>query len=132
MNKLTLTPESEQALRNNPIDTATWVKGLRSGNYVQNRGGMCDIDIPNSACCLHVLEMDAGGKAWEDGANSWGSLELPSEMVGESVMFDDFLAEDIKAVVNLGRKESPAQWNDDLKLTFNQIATLLETGSVEY
>lgn len=132
MNELTLTPESIQALADNPEAVAKWCTALRGGKWVQHREDMCVADIPNSACCLHVLEMEVGGMEWDEGLNKG----IPSDITNTPVSFNGIDAEDIKAVLSdpefsIGTFV-PSEWNDDLLLTFDQIATLLETGSVEW
>jgi len=132
MNKLVLTPNSAQALADNPEVVAKWCKGLRSGKWKQVHDAMCSLSTANSACCLHVLEMEVVGRGWEEGLNK----HVPSDITDTPVSFSGIDAEDIKAIHSdseySGGIFTPVEWNDELLLTFDQIAYLLETGSVEW
>jgi hypothetical protein len=147
MHKLTLKKGSKEALSKHPIEKAKWLAGLRSDTYKQVTGGMCDPLIPNSACCLHVLEMEVNNRSWESGINN----QLPSNMnvfreeqetliPPSPVKFSGVLAQELKAIHTISHADvtehlqckRPAEWNDEFKLTFNQIADLLEYGEVEF
>lgn len=127
MPTLTLIPEHKELLERHPEFTRKWAEGLRSGKYTQYIGGMCDEDIPQSACCLHVMEMECNGSRWEDGIER----VTPSQ-------FSDFriertLPEDLIATLSDGMgRYTPDLWNDYLEISFNQIADLLENGEVTY
>jgi hypothetical protein len=147
MNKLTLLECTVKDLNTHPVEKAKWIAALRSEEYHQAFGNMCDPSLPNSACCLHVLEMEVGNKAWESGIDK----QLPNEITNENntslaheeqayvidaVRFNETLAQDIKAAYE-GQDYGapimkPSGWNDTVGLSFNQIADLLEYGVVEW
>lgn len=139
--KLTLTDESQAILRDHPEFTAKWISGLRSGKYTQQKFQMCDPGAPNSACCLHVMEIECDGKKWEEGY-TFGldglplAYEVPCCLVDPLTLTGGFLPEDLSAMhededIYHGIFK-PQDWNDDLGLTFDQISDLLEHGTVEY
>jgi hypothetical protein len=146
MNTLMLKPEHLKILQFNKEIVDKWVAALRSNKWVQHTGAMTDPSIPNSACCLMVAEAECNNKTVEDYyskfENQFGYQidALPTSK--ESPLYlkipdsDDFwFPESLEAkFVNQisGTGYTPAQWNDSLKLSFEQIATLLETGSVTF
>ena len=138
-NKLTLTDSSKQILKDNPEFTSKWVAGLRSDKYTQYRGGMCDPNVPNSACCLHVMEMECFDNSWESGFKGEYAGDLPSDLgkgnygvLKVNTSFTDFQPEDLQASFDNGGEQMPSIWNDHYKLSFLQIADLLESGEVEF
>lgn len=135
--KLVLTEESKAALESDIATRDKWAAALRSGKYTQNWGSMCDPNVPNSACCLHVLEVECNGLSWEAGSH----IGYPSSVYergfsqGSPVHFSGLLAEKLTAIdggYGCYLPVKPDQWNDALGLTFNQIADLLEHGEVEF
>lgn len=122
--KLELTEPSKQKIKENPEFMQKWIAGLRSGKYPQARGAMVDADVPNSACCLMVMEMECNGRDWEDGLDKC----LPSTLEGGITWPQELGLADERL---LGGFTRVAHWNDNLEFTFDQIATLLETGSLE-
>ena len=121
MNKLKLTEKSKNKIQQNQEFVNKWIKGLRSGAYAQIQSMMCRENTPNSACCLHVMEMECNGRDWEEGI---GKI-YPSRMYGGVTWPEELKAEDVS-----GNLLYPVNWNDSLSLTFNQIADLLETGEI--
>lgn len=120
-----------------------WIGGLRSGEFIQTTTKMCNKEVRNSACCLFVMEMVCNNKCWEDGLNpenvEEGVYYLPSDMEN-CFHFDGTFGYDLPEhlsanIYSSDRRRlapySPSAWNDRLKLTFNQIADLLEYGEVE-
>ena len=109
-----------------------WVTALRSGKYIQIRSKMASEDIPNSACCLHVAAIEVDGVKWEDAIFNDTVIGLPSgfhESINAS--FSELLA-------NFGRIRVCSQYNnsgfsrlnDFYKLSFEQIAELIEEGEL--
>lgn len=135
MPKLTLTEESKTKLKENQEFTDKWIAGLRSGKWMQCREMMVYPEIPNSCCCLMVAEIECNGAKWEDGIRfdkDAGELcnsgwDVPSDMASPSVW-----TEGLVAINEYGRTYQVVDWNDDLVLSFNKIADLLENGEVEY
>lgn len=146
MNTLKLTEGTKELLDRHPKFTVNWIEGLRSGDYIQVQHSMYDVNIDGSACCLQVMEeccnnldRDIEIQRAEDEGHD---LHLPSCLYlidKKPVTLDDELPEElIKAVLTsedaLGVREAiflPAEWNDDLNLTFEQIADLLDNGEIE-
>lgn len=138
MNKVVLTKESKAALSANKEFTDKWVAGLRSGKYTQIRHSMVVHDVPNSACCLMVMEMECNGRSREGFPVAGLPSDLAKPYTLTSVPDCLLLPEDIQAEVwtedgwQTATMFKPAEWNDILELSFEQIATLLETGELEY
>lgn len=144
MNRIVLTEESKAVLAANQEFTDKWIAGLRSGKYVQIQESMIEPDIPKSACCLMVMEMECNDRSWMDVAdfnerNIFAEMatDLPDPYKFKVIVNDLYYPEDLQARVYLGGDYDaiiggPVEWNDGLNLSFKQIATLLETGELEY
>lgn len=144
MIKFILTEYAKETISENKEFIEKWIKGLRSGKYTQTRGAMVDPDLPNSACCLMVMEMECNGRKWEEGSytvdedevvegSEWGTfvVRMPSEF-SNGVRWPQILEATVYGCTStLVGCASPHQWNDRYGLTFNQIADLLEHGEVE-
>lgn len=138
---LQLDDESMEAVFTEVEKTQTWIDNLRSGKYKQIQEQMCYTDIPNSACCLNVLECSVKGLKW----NYFQNALMPSDKNDQlfnsfsAERFNGILAEKLHSTVvysddpeiEEGEELYPVQWNDDLMLTFNQIADLLEKGWIQ-
>ena len=145
MATLTLTDTSKEVLRKNPVTLSKWIVGLRSGKWIQTYGAMTEQDNPSCACCLMVLEAECNGKTTSDYVNTTADglvyvQGMPSsrpnalKFTGEP---DGFMPEFLTAkyIYDDDDKKSPITyspmgWNDSLKLSFEQIADLLENGSI--
>jgi hypothetical protein len=144
MKKLRLTGLTEKLLSDNPEFTFKWIEGLRSGKYTQIRQVMFHPEIPNSACCLQVMEEccnELDRDITIQRAEDLGvSLHLPTCLylvdkrplvLRESEPENDICAIFYDELGPLENEEyTPVEWNDELKLTFYQIADLLEKGEV--
>lgn len=144
---LTMYPSYVEVLKENQEITNKWITGLRSGKWIQTSGAMTNLDVVNSACCLMVLEAECNNKSVDDYmyvdehdlVRSYGlpadnsrclklrrtdsaSTLLPQALKA-SLTCDDTVLESIT---------TPSMWNDRYKLTFNQIADLLESGSINF
>ena len=136
MATLTLTDTSKEVLRKNPVTLSKWIVGLRSGKWIQTYGAMTEQDNPSCACCLMVLEAECNGKTTSDYINTTMPSSRPDALkfTGEH---DGFMPEFLKAkyICDDDDKTLPATyfpmgWNDRLRLSFEQIADLLENGSI--
>lgn len=114
-----------------------WVASLRSGQYEQGQGALCRVredDHKAKYCCLGVLSQlaaDRGLVETEEGAIGYRTLyegegaELPDEVrewaginsPNPRVTYED--AED-------GSISTLAELNDELELTLDQIADIIE------
>lgn len=128
--------------------TTKWIAGLRSGKWVQTTSAMTNIEIPNSACCLMVLEGECNNKVVADFIYAKEIAGIPKPMtmpngrtdylVFKHANGDAKLPQDIPALLHSPNLKStgdliyPAGWNDNLCLTFEQIADLLEFGQIEF
>lgn len=121
---LTLTDESKHTLLKHPLGTKKWIEGMRSGRYTQTKGAMIDLSKEGSACCLMVACMVNDGLEWIEG-HLGGK---PSFIEGMPVWYQSLRAHHSE----MSGLPGPATWNDDIGLTFNQIADLLEFGVIEY
>lgn len=140
MDKLILSEESKAILQEHAEFTKKWIEGLRSGEYTQVQEAMVDPEIPSSACCLMVAEI-VNGRKWEDHKYACNYDEdgecfevaaLPSDLSSEIHWTENLYATYLSDEGNyIKRKPSPPTWNDDIGLSFNQIADLLEYGEVE-
>lgn len=137
--KLTLNEQSKAYLAENSDLKNKWIAGLRSGKYPQITGAMVDPRLPGSCCCLMVAEIECNNRDWNEAFS-----ETDCDYVDVAVTPEDF-QDGLKKLGKLeaiyevpfkfkakGESWRPAEWNDHLKLTFNQIADLLERGEVEY
>ena len=136
MSKLEITPKWRERLAREPEKLKMWVEALRSDKYTQawlkmTGGGM-------SACCLCVLECEAHDLEPADYSKQ---AMPPIDRRGKlppGVKFDGVFASNIIAYDHSAHDYEapaglcPAVWNDELGLSFHQIADLLETGEVEY
>lgn len=146
MNTLILKPEHFQILQFNKELVDKWVAALRSGKWVQITGAMTDPSIPNSACCLMVAEAECNNKTVEnyysrfENQSGYDVAGLPSSRVNAFRLkvpdnVSSWLPENLEATYTNQIAVSgytPSQWNDSLKLSFERIATLLETGSITF
>lgn len=103
---------------------AAWLEGLRSGQYQQGYGVLCDA-FTNSYCCLGVLEMVSGDPEDLDrGIPSADWLKAHSvEFINDlgTLMANPTLVHD-----KYGDAVRATGANDHVKLTFPQIADLIE------
>ncbi len=106
-----------------------WVAGLRSGDWEQIQGAMCDKHDYSSACCLHVASIEVDGNSWESGIG----LGLPKKR--PSFHFSH-MAKNCKIEVKAdgaffcGATIFFSDINDGGMLDFNQIAELIESGKL--
>lgn len=104
-----------------------WCEGLRSGVYTQTYTEMCSPHDPTSACCLHVANIVVDGNEWETGLPCALPADLevsaPFAQKAEKLIFKSSCLEAVTL--------SPVGLNDGKKLTFSQIADLLEFGRLE-
>ncbi len=133
---LKLDDKSKKTLKENQEFVDKWVVGLRSGKYTQVKEAMVYPDIPQSCCCLMVAEIEGNGKSWEDGINPGNgyteSYPVPSQMPNGCPWLENLVATH-PPTTDFDRCEyQPYNWNDELELSFEDIATLLETGEVSY
>lgn len=102
-----------------------WCAGLRSGDYVQIKHEMCELDNPKSACCLHVANIVVDGNKWESGIDSCTPCDMevdaPFAIKAQVANFCD----------SSGNEYRAEHLNDDAGLTFSQIADLIEFGELE-
>ncbi len=121
---LKLTERSKKEVKANRELIDTWIKGLRSGKYTQIQESMIDENIPNSSCCLMVMEMVCNGRGWEEGAgyelptDLWDAVEWPEALSA-------CLADDVEMI-----EFTPSEWNDEFNASFEEIAELLDKGEV--
>ena len=134
--KLTFTPSSnvKDLWKSNPNEMKLWVDGLRSGKYKQISRVM-SLAEEGTACCLHVLQCEVANKG------KWVYIKgaVPSYS-DNPVMLNDELPEDI-AIADVSsdsiipfrhnRKVQAHHLNDKYKLSFEQIADILE-GKVAF
>lgn len=146
MNTLMLKPEHFQILQFNKEIVEQWIAALRSGKWVQITGAMTDPSIPNSACCLMVAEAACNHKVVEnyysrfENQSGYDVAGLPSSRINPLRLnvpdnVSSTLPENLEATFTnqiTASGYTPSQWNDSLKLSFEQIATLLETGSITF
>ena len=151
MDTLQIVAKDWEVLQQNKEIISKWIEGLRSGRWIQITGSMTNQNIPNSACCLMVLEGECNNKVTTDYVTVYDSEQLgsiaglPSErgnplelqLHGLNFKYPQNIhaifkcnsgIEDLKKFHNTNL--TPSQWNDSLELTFEEIATLLETGSL--
>lgn len=141
MNTLKFIDKHRQILQENKELVDMWIVGLRSGKWVQTKGAMTNLTVENSACCLMVLEAECNNKVtddfvWTDPAGTKHVNGMPSA-AGDPLWFRDyaskkFMPESLIAVDGAGTPYNPAEWNDYLELTFDQIADLLEKGEIQF
>ena len=144
---LTIHPNHVEVLKENQEIVNKWIVGLRSGKYAQANGAMTDPNIVNSACCLMVLEAECNNKSTSDytyvdsnnTVNSYGLTDDSAKCLQllRANNASNLLPQALKAELSCGNQvlensTTPSQWNDTLKLTFNQIADLLESGSINF
>lgn len=129
MENLQLTKESKQILKEKEPLTSEWIKLLRSGYYTQENYRMADPDVPNSCCCLMVAEI-ANGRKWEDHYNHRNNFVVALTPMGlrDGLEWTHTLLANTKAGTPFYK---PEDWNDILRMNFDQIADLLEHGKVE-
>ena len=111
-------------INNNPIflekvpvkDRKKWAEALRSGKYKQARGRLC---YKGSYCCLAVWEKIHGKTDFDLGAGY-----IPSGRLGPKVtpLSNGYLPENIL----FPESHLAFQLNDVLKLSFREIAELLD------
>lgn len=107
-----------------------WVEALRSGNYQQAHGLLCEIDgegEPVGYCCLGVL-CDLAAKDCAPVTRRLNKEELRVE-------FDDsigYLPQSVRDWANLNSDDPTVDgkplthWNDSDKLSFSELADLIE------
>jgi hypothetical protein len=152
MDTLQITTEDWDLLQKNKPITDKWIAGLRSGKWIQTIGAMTSVDVPNSACCLMVVEAECNNKTVNDyiripnneldvptaaGLPSEEENPLQLQLHGLGFKYPQSLTAVFKCNSGIERLRkfhntslAPSQWNDTLQLTFEEIATLLETGSL--
>ena len=94
-----------------------WLEALRSGDYKQARGRLMDVDddFNKTYCCLGVLCKVAKAIKWRNGAI------LPLNLLKRTEL------EDTDPQVFYKRKQrSLSELNDDVELSFKQIANIIE------
>ena len=144
---LTMHPRYVEVLKENQEITNKWIVGLRSGKYTQANGAMTNPNIINSACCLMVLEAECNNKSisdytYVDSDNIARSYGLPADgskplQLLRAYDVSNLLPQGLQAELSCGNQiiensTTPSMWNDRFKLTFNQIADLLESGSINF
>lgn len=108
-----------------PDQLAKWVKGLRSGDYIQIGGRLHRRHEPNSACCLGVACVVVSGSNLE----SLGGVGLPEGVFGSGFSVN---AQEAHIAQNSTQSRyRPSDLNDGANLTFDQIADLLEGKTVD-
>ncbi len=118
-------------------DLDKWAGALRSGAYTQHHGEMCDPDEPNSACCLHVAGMAVDGTSWEEPLIIGGdTVSIRSKSFPSAVNRFAFEMSDVRIDGIQGSLPSESRLlfpylNDTLKVSFEDIATLIETGTLD-
>lgn len=145
MDTLQITTEDWDLLQKNKPITDKWIAGLRSGKWIQTTGAMTNPNVQHSACCLMVLEGECNNKVTTDYVKPYAISGLPTEeknplqlqLHGLGFKYPQNLTAIFKCNSNIVRLQKlhntnliPSQWNDALQLTFEEIATLLETGSL--
>ena len=121
----------------NPEIKAQWVAALRSGEYPQGKGALRrTIQSEEKFCCLGVLcELAVKAEVtpapvignprsslspWQYEDRNWGALP-PSVRAWAGLLSADPIV-----IVTSGREQNLSQCNDDLHLTFAQIADMVE------
>lgn len=135
--KLMLTEDSKQIIKEHQAEVDIWIKALRSGIYPQVRETMLHPKIPNSCCCLMVAEVACNGLVWGEWKSKRTEHCILQLYEGIPLFPKDLIAglewpASLRAKTAIGLTTSPDYWNDNLDLTFTQIADLLETGEVYY
>jgi hypothetical protein len=151
MDTLKIISTDWEVLKHNKAIIDKWIIGLRSGKWMQTTGNMTNPNVPNSACCLMVLEAECNNKVTTNyvtvyNQDQLGSIAgLPTErenplklqLQGPGLKYPQNIYAIFKCNSGVKRLQQfdnsrlvPSQWNDVLGLSFEEIATLLETGSL--
>lgn len=107
-----------------PEQLKIWIKALRYGKYKQCKGDMARKEVPNSACCLHVAAVEVDGAEYNKGFGA--GLPTPTDRFAYRASTTTLASSPDESLELL-----PDVLNDDLGLTFSQIADLLEGKTVE-
>lgn len=118
----------------NPKVKAKWVKALRSGEYVQGKGGLC---IPgkkhDTFCCLGVLTDLAVRAKVTQWAPDVPSGALPGQSYYNAADLPDAVAawaglDRTVPIINPHLNLNAIDANDDRAYSFEEIADLIEAN----
>ena len=114
-----------------PEELEAWVEGLRGGKYKQHTGSMCNVNDTSSACCLQVAAIVVDHRAWDDSVIDGDPAYTPADL--EQAAPFARRAEELDAVVitETGWEFDFLEMNDELGLSFDQIADIIEGKEVE-
>jgi hypothetical protein len=122
----------------------TWIKALRSGEYLQARnvlanvGGLCCLGVQAVLCGIQKPQEGEYGLEWEDKSYEhlppkWtvDKLNLPEKYVGNptnvtGTVYVDATQEETDSLLSEGGRTAVTVLNDSLHLSFNEIADRLE------
>lgn len=93
-----------------------WLNALRSDQYEQTKGKMCDY-TGGAFCCLGVLKRITGQLKEEDWSDGYPSLEADGDSGLESVC--------PYAGLTVGMQEKLVNMNDSGKYSFERIASYI-------
>ena len=142
MKTLTIVPNMGQIQKiGTPKQLATWCRGLRSGEYTQWHGAFFEESVPMSACCLMVAECEVDGATWPRMRSisqaPFSTRALchcyPAHVSGDPahVSGDPAHVSGDPAHVSGDQKVTFAKLNDKYKLSFEQIAQVIEGKTVQ-
>ena len=109
-----------------------WVEALRSGNYKQSRGALCEVGVGGREyfCCLGVLYDIAAVGDWEKDApetSAWGIPFDPDKDAPEDIEWGYLPSWVLRKVgLNQDQQQGLAILNDDIDSTFSTIADYIE------
>lgn len=109
---------------------AQWIAALKSGDYQQGQSALKNFnDEQPTYCCLGVL-CDLYAQAQDE--NFWRNrnLDVVTEILPKTVQEWAELPAPIVRVLYNGREQRLAWLNDEDKLSFTQLAELIDTGLV--
>jgi hypothetical protein len=103
-----------------------WLQALRSGEYPQGEGRLCNGAL---YCCLGVLSQ-VQGRLHEHrapGSESWGEGVLAEDNPLFAILnYEGLLPEGVHVTAHGLTRVNLVSLNDDLHLTFHEIADILE------
>ena len=116
-----------------------WVQALRSGNYKQTEGALCD---SRGYCCLGVLLDACAPECWTpreaDSSGDKGVSMGPREdcsnaEFGDGISYGELTSDLLeKFGLHAGEAETLMALNDNDALSFHQIADRVEAGDSGY